>query len=75
MGITGRSVAPALYIGVGVRGDFNHMVGIQRAGTVVAINNNRRANIFRQADIGVVGDWQAIVPALIAQLKKEMGPG
>jgi electron transfer flavoprotein alpha subunit len=75
VGITGRSVAPALYIGVGVRGDFYHTVGFQRAGTVVAINNNRRATIFRQSDIGVVGNWQAIVPALIAQLKKEMSQG
>ena len=73
VGITGRSVAPALYLAFGVRGDFNHMVGIQRAGTVVAVNSNRRASIFRQADIGVVAEWQAILPALVEELRRHMG--
>jgi electron transfer flavoprotein alpha subunit len=73
VGLTGRSIAPDLYIGVGVRGDFNHTVGIQRAGTVVAINNNKRALIFRGADIGVVDDWRNIVPALAAELRRELG--
>ena len=73
VGISGRSIGPALYIGVGVRGDFNHMVGIQRAGTLVAINNNSRASIFRGVDIGVVDDWHVVVPALVAELKKELG--
>ena len=72
VGISGRSIGPALYIGVGVRGDFNHMVGIQRAGTVVAINNNPRASIFRQVDVGVVADWRVAVPALAEELKKEL---
>ena len=72
VGITGRSVGPALYISIGVRGDVNHTVGVQRAGTMVAINSNRRASIFRQADIGVVAEWQAVLPALIAELKKEI---
>lgn len=69
VGLTGRSIAPDLYIGVGVRGDFNHIVGIQRAGTVVAINNNRRAAIFRQVDMGVVADWNVFVPALVDALQ------
>ena len=72
VGLTGRSLRPALYIGVGVRGDFNHVVGIQRAGTVVAINNNRRSPIFRHADIGVVADWQDAVPVLVETLKQEL---
>ncbi len=73
VGLTGRSLRPALYIGVGVRGDFNHVVGIQRAGTVVAINNNRRSPIFRHADIGVVADWQDVVPALVDELRHQLG--
>lgn len=73
VGLTGRSIAPDLYIAVGVRGDFNHTVGIQRAGTIVAINNNKRALIFRGADIGVVDDWRNIVPALVAELRRELG--
>ncbi|MDA1215370.1 MAG: FAD-binding protein [Chloroflexi bacterium] len=74
VGLTGRSIAPDLYIAIGIRGDFNHTVGIQRAGTVVAINNNKRAAIFRQADIGVVDEWQRVVPALVAELQKTMVP-
>lgn len=70
VGLTGRSIGPALYIGVGVRGDFNHTVGIQRAGTVVGINNNRRASIFRQADIGVMADWREFVPELVRALRE-----
>ncbi len=70
VGLTGRSIAPALYIAVGVRGDFNHTVGIRRSGAVVAVNNNRRASFFRgQCDIGIVGDWEEIVPALVSELQ------
>lgn len=72
VGITGRSLGPNLYIGVGVRGDFNHTVGIQRSGTVIAINNNPRATIFRQADLGVVSDWQSIIPCLVQELKNDL---
>ncbi|MCE2469612.1 MAG: FAD-binding protein [Dehalococcoidia bacterium] len=68
VGLTGRSVAPALYIGVGVRGDFNHTVGIQRAGTVIVVNSNRRAQFFRACDLGVIADWNDFIPALVAEL-------
>ena len=68
VGLTGRSVAPALYIGVGVRGDFNHTVGIQRAGTVIVVNSNRRAQFFRACDLGVIADWRDLLPALVAEL-------
>ncbi len=71
VGLTGRSIAPHLYVGVGVRGDFNHAVGIQRAGTVLAVNNDRRAAFFRgQSDVGVVTDWQEFVPALVEELRR-----
>ena len=73
VGLTGRSIAPALYIGVGVRGDFNHTVGIQRAGTVVAVNNNHRAPFFKQADVGVLADWREFVPALVRELRSAIG--
>ena len=73
VGLTGRSIAPALYIGVGVRGDFNHTVGIQRAGSVVAVNNNHRAPFFKQADVGVLADWQDFLPALVSELRSSIG--
>ena len=72
VGLTGRSIAPSLYIGVALRGDFNHMVGVQRAGTIVGVNNNRRASIFRVADIAVLADWHEFVPALVDALRTEI---
>ena len=73
VGLTGRSIAPTLYVGVGVRGDPNHTVGIKRAGTVVAVNNNRRATFFKQADVSVLADWQDFVPALVRELRSAIG--
>ena len=64
VGITGKAIAPKLYVAVGVSGNLNHMVGVLRAGTVVAINTRARAFIFRSCDYGIVGDWAEVVPAL-----------
>ena len=69
VGISGRTVAPTIYIAVGIRGAFNHTVGLQRAGIIVAINQNRRATIFRSSDFGVVGTWQEFLPPLIEELR------
>ena len=69
VGISGRTIAPTVYIAVGIRGAFNHTVGLQRAGIIVAINQNRRATIFRSADFGVVGTWQEFLPSLIEELR------
>ena len=68
VGLTGRAIAPRLYIGVGVRGAPNHVVGIRHAGTIVAINHDAEAPIFEHADIGLVGDWRELLPALAAAL-------
>ena len=64
VGLTGRAISPPLYIGVGVRGAANHVVGIRHAGTVLAINLDPDAPIFEHADIGLVGDWRELLPAL-----------
>ncbi|MFM8409649.1 MAG: electron transfer flavoprotein subunit alpha/FixB family protein, partial [Alphaproteobacteria bacterium] len=56
IGISGRSVAPALYLALGVRGSFNHMVGVGRAGAVVAVNRDPEAEIFAGSDLGIVAD-------------------
>jgi len=68
VGMTGRAIAPKLYIAVGVRGAFEHMVGVRRAGLIVAINKNARAPIFKLADYGIVGDYAAVLPALCHHL-------
>ena len=64
VGLTGKAIDPRLYIAVGVRGAANHVVGIKRAQTVVAINNDPEAPIFERATLGVVTDWAKIVPRL-----------
>ena len=69
VGISGRTIAPKVYIAVGVRGAFNHTVGIQKAGVIIAINSNRRHTIFRAADYGIVGDWETCLPPLVEALK------
>lgn len=68
VGLTGRAIAPRLYIGIGVRGAFEHMVGLRRAGTIVAINKNPKAPVFKQADFGLVADWRDVLPPLVAAL-------
>ena len=69
IGLTGKVVAPRLYLGIGVRGAFNHTIGIQRAGTIVAINSDANADIFKNADFGIVGDWAEVVPALTSRFE------
>jgi electron transfer flavoprotein alpha subunit len=69
IGITGRSIAPRLFVSVGASGKFNHTVGLRAAGTVLAINNDAGAPIFEAADIGIVGDWREVLPVLVEQLR------
>jgi electron transfer flavoprotein alpha subunit len=64
VGLTGKSIDPRLYIAIGVRGAINHTCGLKRAQTVVAINNDADAPIFERANIGLVAEWQTILPAL-----------
>ena len=68
VGLTGRAVAPRLYVAVGVAGAFEHMIGVCAAGTVLAIHVARDAPVFDAADIGIVGDWHRVVPALAEAL-------
>ena len=69
VGLTGKAIDPRLYFSVGIRGATNHTIGIKRAQTVVAINNDPEAQIFERATLGLVGDWSTILPALAAALE------
>ncbi|HJY79915.1 MAG TPA: FAD-binding protein [Candidatus Binatia bacterium] len=69
VGLTGRAIAPKLYFAIGIRGAFEHMVGLRRAGIVVAINKNPKAPIFQNADLGIVGDYAEVVPLLTKALE------
>lgn len=65
VGLTGKSIAPRLYFSIGLRGAPNHTVGIKRAETIVAINNDADAPCFERAHLGLVGDWEPLTDALI----------
>lgn len=73
IGISGRKIAPALYIGVAASGQVQHVAGIKDAKVVIAINKDENAPIFTYADYGLVGDAYQVVPALTAELKKLLG--
>ena len=64
VGLTGKAIDPRLYLAIGIRGVPNHTVGIKRAETVVAINNDPEAAIFERANFGIVADWAVILPAM-----------
>jgi electron transfer flavoprotein alpha subunit len=70
VGLTGATVAPDLYVTIGISGAVQHIAGISGARNVVAINRDADANIFKYARFGVVGDWKQIVPAFTERLKE-----
>ena len=70
VGITGRAIAPRFYFAIGIRGASEHMVGLRRAGCIVAIDRNPKAPIFAQADLGIVGDWAEVVARLTTVIQR-----
>jgi electron transfer flavoprotein alpha subunit len=71
VGITGRSIAPRLYVAIGVAGKFNHLVGVRAAGTILAVNRDPDAVIFSHCDVGIVGDWHDVLPVLTRAIRHE----
>jgi electron transfer flavoprotein alpha subunit len=70
IGSSGQTVAPKLYLGLGVSGAIQHVVGMKGSRTIIAINKDAEAPIFEIADVGVVGNLFDVVPALIDRIQK-----
>ena len=73
VGMSGTTVTPEVYIAVGISGAVHHLAGIAAARTVVAINTDAEAGIFRRANYGAIGDFREVLPAFVARVRELRG--
>lgn len=70
IGITGRTIAPRLFVSIGANGKFNHLIGVRTAGTILAINADPHALVFDAADIGIIGDYRDVLPRFVKAISR-----
>jgi caffeyl-CoA reductase-Etf complex subunit CarE len=75
IGLTGKLVSPALFIGIALSGSIQHIAGMSGSKTIIAINQDPEANIFGVAHYGVVGDYTKVLPAFTAKVKELLSKG
>jgi electron transfer flavoprotein alpha subunit len=73
VGLSGRTVAPRVYMACAISGTVHHLVGMKESKAVIAINTDRHAPIFKLADLGIVGDVLQVVPAVVERLRRTVG--
>ena len=72
IGLSGQTVNPKLYVGIGLSGSIQHLAGMQTAENIIAVNINADAQIFKVADFGIVGDLFEVIPLMTERVKKGM---
>jgi electron transfer flavoprotein alpha subunit len=75
VGKSGRTVSPELYLAVGISGAVHHIMGMDTARVIVAVNNDPKALIFNHADYGIVDDLFQVIPALVEEIGRQQTGG